>query len=270
MKAFAQFIASLAFKLDSYNSRFDLQELLNRVKGKPFEQAVNFALLRSMKAAEYSATVEGHYALAVENYCHFTSPIRRYPDLTVHRILDDIFAGRKRTLGLSESDAVGLVVHCSAMERRAATAERELTRVKLLMFLQKQSGKVLDAVITGIEKFGIFCRCHQYPVDGFVHISKLGNGEYLDYDRPTMTITGRASGRKFRLGDRVKVRVALVNPDERVLEWELVETRSRSSHKSKSNKRSGKGPVPEPKRRRGGAAQRKRTRRQPGRRKRRR
>jgi ribonuclease R len=270
LKAFAQFVASLAFKLDSYNSRFDLQELLNRVKGKPFEQAVNFALLRSMKAAEYSATVEGHYALAVENYCHFTSPIRRYPDLTVHRILDDIFAGRKKTLGLSESDAVRLGTHCSTTERRAATAERELTRVKLLMFLEKKSGEVLDAVITGIEKFGIFCRCQQYPVDGFVHISKLGNGEFLDYDRPTMTITGRGSGRKFRLGDRVKVRVAVVNPDERVLEWELVESRGRSSRKGKSDKRADKGPVPEPKRGQDNFEQRKKTSRQPGRRKRRR
>jgi ribonuclease R len=270
LKAFAQFVASLAFKLDSYNSRYDLQELLNRVKGKPFEQAVNFALLRSMKAAEYSATVEGHYALAVENYCHFTSPIRRYPDLTVHRILDDIFAGRKKTLGLSESDAVRLGVHCSTTERRAATAERELTRVKLLMFLEKKSGEILDAVITGIEKFGIFCRCQQYPVDGFVHIRKLGNGEYLDYDRPTMTITGRASGRKFRLGDRVKVRVALVNPDERVLEWELVESGGRSSRKKKSDKRADKPTGPTPKRGQGNFEQRKKTSRQPGRRKRRR
>lgn len=267
LKAFAQFVSSLDFRLKNFNSRFDLQELLDQVKGKPYEQAVNFALLRSMKQAEYSGADLGHYALAVDHYCHFTSPIRRYPDLTVHRILDAIFAGKKKKVGLSEEDAVRLGTHCSTTERRAASAERELTRVKLLMFLEKQTGKTFDAVITGVEKFGIFCRCEQYPVDGFVHISKIVDREYLDYDRATMTITGRSSGQTFRMGDRVKVRVALVNPDERVLEWELVESPKRS-RKRKSGTKSESGS--KSKRDKRASGKRGKTSRQPSRRNRRR
>ena len=267
LKAFAQFVTSLDFKLKNFQSRFDLQELLDKVKGNPYEQAVNFALLRSMKQAEYSGADLGHYALAVDHYCHFTSPIRRYPDLTVHRILDAIFAGKKKNVGLSESDAVRLGTHCSTTERRAASAERELTRVKLLMFLEKQTGKTFDAVITGVEKFGIFCRCEKYPIDGFVHISKLIDREYLDYDRATMTITGRSSGATFRMGDRVKVRVALVNPDERVLEWELVET-PKKSRKRRSDNSNGRGS--KSKREKRASGKRGKTSRQPARRNRRR
>lgn len=233
LNAFRDFVDSLGFTLENPADRFEQQKLLKQIQGKPVEQAVNFALLRSMKQAEYSGADLGHYALSVDQYCHFTSPIRRYPDLTVHRLIDQIVKGKKKTIGRSEVETIKLGTHCSATERRAAQAERQLTRFKLLSFLEQQKDEVFDAVITGVEKFGIFCRCQKYPVDGFIHVSVLSGGEYVDYDRATHTMTGRSSGRIFRMGDLVQVKVALVDPDERTLHWELVGSSSRSTSKQR-------------------------------------
>ena len=247
LKAFSEFADSLGLEVSPDPSRFELQKILSEVRGKPFEQALSFALLRSMKSAEYTGLVNGHFALAIENYCHFTSPIRRYPDLTVHRLFEKVIEGKTKKIGLSQIETIKLGAHCSGMERRAAQAERELTRVKLLMLLATKTEETFRAVITGVEKFGIFCRCEKYPVDGFVHVSNLANGERLDYDRATYTMTARQSGRAFRMGDRVQVRIALIDPDERTLHWELVESGNPSrSHgtKKKSPKRKSRKPRP--------------------------
>jgi len=247
LKAFSEFADSLGLEVSPNPSRFELQKLLSEVRGKPFEQALSFALLRSMKSAEYTGLVNGHFALAIENYCHFTSPIRRYPDLTVHRLFEKVIEGKTKKIGLSQIETIKLGAHCSGMERRAAQAERELTRVKLLMLLATKTEETFRAVITGVEKFGIFCRCEKYPVDGFVHVSNLAHGERLDYDRATYTMTARQSGRAFRMGDRVQVRIALIDPDERTLHWELVESGNPSrSHgtKKKSPKRKSRKPRP--------------------------
>jgi ribonuclease R len=247
LKAFSEFADSLGLEVSPNPSRFELQKLLSEVRGKPFEQALSFALLRSMKSAEYTGLVNGHFALAIENYCHFTSPIRRYPDLTVHRLFEKVIEGKTKKIGQSQIETIKLGAHCSGMERRAAQAERELTRVKLLTLLATKTEETFQAVITGVEKFGIFCRCEKYPVDGFVHVSNLANGERLDYDRATYTMTARQSGRVFRMGDRVQVRIALIDPDERTLHWDLVEggNPSRSSGpKKKAQKRKARKPKP--------------------------
>lgn len=251
LKAFSEFARSLDLEVTANPGRFELQKVLSEVRGKPFEQAVSFALLRSMKSAEYTGLVAGHYALAIENYCHFTSPIRRYPDLTVHRLFEKVIEGKTKKIGLSQIETIKLGAHCSALERRAAQAERELTRVKLLTLLATRTEDTFRAVITGVEKFGVFCRCEKYPVDGFVHISSLAHGERLDFDRATCTMTARQSGRVFRMGDQVKVRITLIDPDERTLHWEIVDrpgkpdrkkARKKSARKrgSKQPERSGK------------------------------
>lgn len=250
LKAFSEFASSLGLNVTANPSRFELQKVLSEVRGKPFEQAVSFALLRSMKSAEYTGLVAGHYALAIENYCHFTSPIRRYPDLTVHRLFEKAIEGKTKKIGLSQLETIKLGAHCSGMERRAAQAERELTRVKLLMLLATKTDDTFRAVITGVEKFGIFCRCEKYPVDGFVHISNLAKGERLDFDRATCTMTARQSGRTFRMGDRVQVRIALIDPDERTLHWELVDgdgNAHRSNTRKKSVRKRGSGKPESPK-----------------------
>ena len=223
LQSFGEFVESLGLTIRNPGSRFEMQKLLDSAHGKPFEQALSYALLRSFKQAEYSAAREGHFALAVENYCHFTSPIRRYPDLTIHRLVDAIVKKRKKKIGLGEIETIKLGTHCSDTERRAAGAERELTKIKLLMLLEDKRDEIFDAIITGVQKFGIFCRGVKFPVDGFIDASNLADGDILDFDRMTHTITARRSGRIFRLGDPVKVRIAMVDPDERTLRWELIE-----------------------------------------------
>lgn len=245
LRVFAEFVDSLGFHLKKAQSRHELQRLLNKVKGQDFEQAVNFALLRSLKQAEYSPIQEGHYALAMEDYCHFTSPIRRYPDLTVHRLLDAVIrreksrqkGNRAKTVGMSVPLLLRLGLHCSATERRATQAERELIRMKLLrLFEGFNRERVFEVVITGVEKRGVFARSMEYPVDGFIAAHKLADGT-LDFDRVTRTLIGRR-GAVFRLGDRLQVRIGRLDADERVLEWTPVTHQPKSRVKTKKAKSS--------------------------------
>jgi len=202
-------------------SKAALQKLLKDVAGTPAEHAVNYALLRSLRQAEYSGVPIGHYALAVTEYCHFTSPIRRYPDLTIHRLFDE-FASGKTPHGPSEVELEILGTHCSDTERRAAQAERELTKIKLLAFMSTRVGDEFDAIITGVERFGMFCKGVEMPVDGFVHISTLAEKDYFDFDQASVSLVGRRTGKQLRLGDRVRVQVAFVNVDRRELDFRLV------------------------------------------------
>jgi ribonuclease R len=228
MRAFAEFVDSLGFSLKNPQSRHELQKLLDRVAGRPEERAVHYALLRSFKQAEYSPFDIGHYALAVQNYCHFTSPIRRYPDLTVHRWVDAILTGNSTCRGPSGEELLRLARQCSATERRAADAERELINLKLLAYLETRIDTEMDAIVTGVDRYGFFCRGTELPAEGLVHVTTLSSGDYFDYDRTSHTLTGRRSGEVFRLGDKVRVRVARVDVDRRQLDLRLVRHDRRS------------------------------------------
>lgn len=235
LKALTAFMAELGLQTDSLESRFELQRLLKEVLGRPEQQAVNYAVLRSLQRAVYSPHEEGHYALASECYCHFTSPIRRYPDLTVHRLIDATLTGKK-----PRNDFVELVLqgeHCSDHERRAEAAERELTKVKLLNYLSERIGEEFDAVVTGVEEFGLFAQGIDLPAEGLIHVSSLAD-DYYHYERTSHSLTGRREGNRFRLGDRVRVAVARVDVDRRELDFRLVERHGRptgrKSHGPKS------------------------------------
>src|SRR5262249_7414496 len=146
------FARILGYQVDRHTDRFALQRILKQSPGKPDVHAVHYALLRSLKQAVYSPAEEAHYALASDTYCHFTSPIRRYPDLTVHRLLDRwLKTGRA---GSDETELVPLGEHCSKTERRAEAAERQLVKVKLLTYLSERVGMELEVVITGVADYG--------------------------------------------------------------------------------------------------------------------
>jgi ribonuclease R len=222
LRTLAAFAKILGYPLKRCESRRDLQNLLNRVAGRPHERAVNYALLRSLKQAEYTTADVGHYALGVDHYCHFTSPIRRYPDLTVHRTVADVLFHRKSRRGGDVVELTKLARHASTTERRAEKAERELVKVKLLTFLQDKIDLEMDATITGVERFGLFCQGVEIPADGLVHISALERDDHYDFDEATFSLVARRSGRSYRLGDHVRVRVAHVDVDRRGLDFRIV------------------------------------------------
>jgi ribonuclease R len=237
LKALNEFVSELGFKTASLESRFALQKLLADVAGRPEQHAVNYAVLRSLQRAVYSPKEEGHYALASQCYCHFTSPIRRYPDLTVHRLLDAVLDRRKSTDDFDKLTAFG--EHCSEREQRAEAAERELTKVKLLAYLSQRIGQEMDAVVTGVETFGLFVQGTELPAEGLIHLSSLADDQYR-FDRTTHTLSGHRSGNSYRLGDPVRVAVLRVDLDRRELDFRLVRRYQRAAPPGKASAR-GKG-----------------------------
>lgn len=235
LKNFQEFCRGLGYELEKYQSRAEIQKLINSVEGKPEERAINFALLRTMKQAEYSPDDFRHFALNEDHYCHFTSPIRRYPDLTIHRIVGELAAGKKpKIAGMSE--LVQLGQNCSTTERRAEKAERELKKVKLLRYLEDKVGEEMDAFITGVESFGIFCQGLKVPAEGLVHIGSLTD-DFYTYDQATKTLTGDKKKAEFRLGDAVKVLVANVDVDRRQLDLRIVSPPKPGAAKKKKKSR---------------------------------
>src|SRR5205085_4959062 len=210
MRVLTEFVRELGFDVENLENRFELQKLLDTVKGDTRQHAINYATLRSMQKAVYSPEDEGHYALASDCYCHFTSPIRRYPDLTIHHLIDTLNRGRKPEQRMDQLLVLG--DHCSEREQRAAEAERELKKVKLLLYMSDKIGLELEGVITGVENFGLFITGTEIPAEGFVHISSLTD-DYYRYDRAGHIIAGHRSGNSYRLGDTVRVSVAGVNVD---------------------------------------------------------
>lgn len=249
--AFAEFVNALGYTLKKAQSRKDLQKLVELVHGTPVEQAINYALLRSLKQAEYTDEELGHYALAVDHYCHFTSPIRRYPDLTIHRMIDDILERPDKGKGQSPQGLKQLGQELSLRERRAEAAERELTKVKLLTWMIDKNIKTLKTMITGVETFGLFCRGTDVPVEGLLHISRLGKNDYFRQDVAKFSIVGERTGQEYRIGDYLTVEVEKIDLDRRELDFRLPDSNSskvaKSAHENPpyQNKKSTKAPSKE-------------------------
>ncbi|MFO0938555.1 MAG: ribonuclease R [Gemmataceae bacterium] len=233
LEQFAEFAGILGYPMKRVEDRFELQRVLRESTGKPERAAIHYALLRSLKQAAYSPIQDQHYALASNDYCHFTSPIRRYPDLTVHRLLDRWIKHKK--VQSNEAELVILGDHCSKRERRAETAERELVKLKLLTFLSSRIGERFDAVVTGVADYGFFAQAEKFPAEGLVHISSLTD-DYYRYDESHRALFGGRMKKRYRLGDRVAVEVARVDLTRRLLDFRVVDSAEPTSRKTGANK----------------------------------
>ena len=219
LKELTKFVRQLGIECGSLQDRFELKKVVEASEDRPESHAIHFSILRAMQKAVYSPKEVGHFALASEAYCHFTSPIRRYPDLIIHRMVGDLIDGKRPPADFDRLSAQGK--HCSDLEKRAADAERELKKLKLLSFMEKRIGEKLTAVVTGVEAFGLFAQGIDIPAEGLIPVLKLPQDRY-QFDRVAKCLNGFKSDNQFKLGDMVEVVVDLVDLDKRIMEFRLV------------------------------------------------
>jgi ribonuclease R len=218
------FLHNLNLKLDHKVTPKSLQRLLRQVQGKPLEKLVNEVTLRTMKHAFYTPRNVGHFGLASENYLHFTSPIRRYPDLVVHRILKSVLerGGMSERQRDTLKNGLGdIAAGSSEREKNAERAEREALALKKVQFMQKFVGEEFDGYISGVTSFGFFVELRELYIDGLVHVSSLGD-DYYEYREREHELRGVGAGRSFRLADKVRVKVARVDVEKRHIDFALV------------------------------------------------
>ena len=228
LEALAPFLLSLGYRLPQKLERIaplELQKILEAARGKPEERVINRVLLRSMKQAIYQPENIGHFGLASTCYTHFTSPIRRYPDLIVHRMLERVMAGEKLKANQREDlerelHAAGK--HTSERERHAMDAEREMVDLKKAQFMTSRLGEEFTGFINSLASFGFFVELDDYFIEGLVKLSSLTDDEY-DYYEKEYVIQGRRRGRKFRLGDNVRVKAVRINAFRSEIDFELIQ-----------------------------------------------
>lgn len=183
----------------------EIQKLLGKIEGTPEEAMISRLALRSMKRAKYSVDCTGHFGLACQYYCHFTSPIRRYPDLQIHRIIKEQLRGRLKENRIMHYNEIlpQVADHSSRMERRADEAERETDKLKKTEYMENHIGERFEGVISGITAWGIYVELPN-TVEGLIHVSSL-NGDYYYYDEANYEMVGRDTGRKYKLGEKIAV-----------------------------------------------------------------
>ena len=199
----------------------EVQSILTALEGQPLEPMISRLLLRSMQQARYSTADEGHFGLAARHYCHFTSPIRRYPDLQIHRIIKDVIRGRmnpQREAAYRESlDQVA--ESCSRLERRAEEAERETVKLKKAEYMKAHVGEEFDGVISGVTGWGIYVELPN-TVEGLVSVNSMWDDYYI-YDENAFCLTGESTGKTYRLGQKVTVVVEDADPATRTVDFRL-------------------------------------------------
>lgn len=218
---FRRFISHLGYKMkkDSDHSPKEVQKVLLEVKGRPEERVVNNVLLRSMKWAKYSAQNLGHFGLASDSYTYFTSPIRRYPDLIVHRLLKRVLF--KKEVTISEEELARKADHLSQRERVAMEAEREILDRYRVRFMREKIGEIFEGVISGVSAFGFFVELKDIFVEGLVRVTSL-HDDYYQYHENRYCLVGERTHKTFRIGDQVRARVDRVDVERRHIDFGLV------------------------------------------------
>jgi len=237
-KNLARLLRAFGLSLPRNPDRRAIQNLLTAVKGHEYSFAVNLAVLRSFEKAQYAPLHIGHYALASTHYCHFTSPIRRYADLLVHRILQHYLEKGKDSIEHTTAglDLTEIAKHITFTEQRADEAEKELTSVLILQMLSKRLGQELSCVTTGLTSFGVFAQCRKFGIEGLIRLEDLGPDRW-QFDQKTGCIVGRNTGYAIRLGQSIKARIVSVNVPARQLNLVPAEPIIKTTPKAKRPKR---------------------------------
>jgi ribonuclease R len=218
----AEYVRAFGYRLELTEGNVkskDLNSLLSHVRGAPEEPIIEQAALRSMAKAKYSTRNVGHYGLGFRHYSHYTSPIRRYPDLMAHRLLKHYARnGQLPVQELLESQCE----HCSGRERVAVEAERESVKLKQVEYVRQHVGEVFAGVVKGVTHFGVFVELSALLVEGMVHVRELDD-DYYEYDERRYSLVGRDTGKSYRLGDQVEVQIAAANLETREIDFVFVD-----------------------------------------------
>ncbi len=201
----------------------EIQKLLGKVEGTPEEDLISRLALRSMKRARYTTENTGHFGLAAKYYTHFTSPIRRYPDLQIHRIIKENLRGRLNENRISHYEEIlpEVARKCSERERSAEEAEREVTKMKKAEYMRARIGEEYDGVISGVTKWGIYVELPN-TVEGLVHVADMKDDHY-EFSEQEYELYGRHTGKTYKLGQRIRVRVADADKVQRTVNFEIIE-----------------------------------------------
>ncbi len=234
-------LAALGYEVDDDAKPKDYQAVLLAARGKPEEILVNKLILRSLQEARYHSANRGHFGLASDCYLHFTSPIRRYPDLLVHRGLKKRLESRRKLKVAGDLTEEG--VHCSQRERAAEDAERESIKVKQVKFIHQKLGEEFDAIITGVHSYGFFTEISRYLIEGLVRVSSLED-DYYNFDERGLRLVGSCTGRTLRLGDKIRVQVIRVDLEALQVDFQLVVEKGKKSKKLPPKPRRPRKPSP--------------------------
>jgi ribonuclease R len=228
----ATFIRNFGYYIKSQQEEIhpkELQKLLTKVEDTPEEALISRLTLRSMKQAKYTTECTGHFGLACQYYCHFTSPIRRYPDLQIHRIIKEQLRGKLSAKRIDHYNEIlpEVAKHSSDMERRADEAERETDKLKKVEYMEGHIGEIFEGVISSITSWGVYVELPN-TIEGMIHVSMLP-GDYFYYDEESYEMVGQATDIRYKLGQTLKVRVNGTDKISRTIdfvipnEWEIEE-----------------------------------------------
>lgn len=226
MATLGKFISSFGYKVNNGKDEEvhpkALQTVLKKIAGKPEESAISAIMLRSLRQARYSPNCEGHFGLAAKFYCHFTSPIRRYPDLQIHRIIKEVINGRMDKKAKAHFEAVVSYAsdHSSEQERAADVAEREVDDYYKAVYMEKRIGQEYDGTVSGATNFGIFVELPS-SVEGLVRLADMGD-DYYNYDEENFCVLGERTKKMYKIGDSVRIKVVNVDIDRKEIDFKIL------------------------------------------------